>query len=104
MGSGTTTVRISKETHEKIAALAAEMEIPMSTVIDRAVREYRTKVFWDRVDEQVAWTQEHDPASWAEYVAETRLLDNAIADRLEPEDFSQYELPEKGSESEGEAR
>jgi hypothetical protein len=94
-----TTIRVSTVTRDKIAQLAEQEGRPMTSVIDDAVADYETKQFWQTLREQIERTRREDPESWAEYLAETELFDNAAADGLGIDDIPPYTIAENPYES-----
>ncbi|GAA1309399.1 hypothetical protein Psi02_26490 [Planotetraspora silvatica] len=94
-----TTIRVTTLTRDKIAHIAEQEGRPMTAVIDDAVADYETKMFWQTLREQIERTQREDPESWAEYVAETELFDNAAADGLGTDDIPSYTIAENPHES-----
>jgi homoaconitase/3-isopropylmalate dehydratase large subunit len=90
---GTVTVRVSTATRDCIAELAAEKGASMASVVDEAVRDYRRKRFFERLNEAVERTRA-DPEAWADYQAEVAIFDNAAGDGLGSDDIPAYDLPE----------
>jgi hypothetical protein len=56
----------------------------MQAVLDKAVEEYRRRLFWERVD-AAAGDLRKDSAAWEEEMAERRAWDATLADGLEDE-------------------
>ncbi len=88
---GTTTVRITEETHQTLRELANTTHQSMAEVIAKAVELYEEHRFWDEVDEAYAriWA---DPQLTAEELAERAAWDVTLMDGLQ--DFP-YEDGEK---------
>lgn len=63
------TIRISRSTHDKLIALSEETGLTMSTIVDRAVQEFRRTKFWEDYHAAYAALRD-DPAAWAEYMRE----------------------------------
>lgn len=59
----------------------------MTAIIERAIADYEHKRFVAEFHTAVRRTMA-DPAVWADYQAETAILDDAAGDRLGPEEFS----------------
>ena len=58
------TVRISEATHKVLSELARREQVPMQTVLDRAIETYRRHRFLDAVNETYAALQS-DSRTWA---------------------------------------
>jgi predicted transcriptional regulator len=69
-----TTIRVSVKTRDRIAALARRAGEPMTAIIDQAIREMEKKHRWQHVAEQMEHTQKEDPQAWADYLAESELV------------------------------
>jgi hypothetical protein len=54
----------------------------LTGALARAVKAYERELFMDQLNAGFAALRA-DPKAWAEYVAETRLFDNASSDGLE---------------------
>jgi hypothetical protein len=63
------TIRISKETHQILRQLANEAGTSMTTVLEAAVREYRTNKYWEEFHAGYA-ALKADPEKWADYQKE----------------------------------
>ena len=77
-------VRISESTHAALRSLAAEGGDTMQAVLDKAVEEYRRRLFWERV-EAAAGDLRKDTAAVEEELTERRAWDATLADGLEDE-------------------
>lgn len=77
-----TTVRVSTQTRDRLAALAAATGNKMSQVIDEAVTEYERQVFWQAFDDGYQRLDD-DPAALAALDAERRGEAPSLADGLE---------------------
>lgn len=82
VAAGTTTVRVSVETHEKLRWLADEMGAPLQQVLDKAVELYRRQVFLEKANEEYARLRA-DPEAWAEELAERELWERAGLEDLQ---------------------
>ncbi len=85
---GTTTVRVSHQTHATLKRLAEELGTPITSVVDGAVERYRRDIFLRGASEEYARLRS-DPAAWAEELAERRVWDAALKDGLEPEEWTE---------------
>jgi len=74
-------VRISESTHATLRSLAAEGGETMQAVLDKAIEEYRRRLFWERV-ENAAGDLRKDSAAWEEELAERRAWDATLLDDL----------------------
>jgi predicted DNA-binding protein len=90
---GTVTVRVSTATRDRIAEVAREDGKPMAAVIEEAIRDYRRKRFFERLNEAVERTRS-DPDEWADYQAEVAMFDRVAGDGLGNDDVPAYDLPE----------
>jgi hypothetical protein len=56
----------------------------MQDVLERALAEYRKRLFWEQAERDFQALRE-DPEAWNEEVAERERWDAALLDGLEPE-------------------
>lgn len=77
-------VRISESTHAALRSLANEQGDTMQAVLDKAVEEYRRRLFWERVD-AAAGDLRKNTAAWEEEQTEQSAWDATVADGLEDE-------------------
>ena len=77
-----TTMRVSKQTRDRVSALAAVTGRNMSQVLDEAVAEYERHVFWQAFEEGYERLNE-DPSARAEVEAEQRTEAPSLSDGLE---------------------
>ena len=77
-------VRVSESTHDTLRSLAVEGGETMQAVLDKAIEDYRRRLFWERVD-AAAGDLRKDSAAWEEELTERRAWDATLADRLEDE-------------------
>ncbi len=78
---GTTTIRITGETHARLRELAAQEGATLQAVLDRAVEAYRRQCFLDGLADDFARLRAN-PEAWAEEQAEREVWDSALADGL----------------------
>lgn len=76
------TVRISEATRASLRSLAFEAGETMQAVIDKAVEDYRRRLFWERVD-SAASDLRTDSAAWDEELAQRQAWDVTLGDGLE---------------------
>jgi predicted transcriptional regulator len=77
-----TTIRVSKQTHDLLRRLAAATGEPLQRVLERAVENYRREQFFAELDAAYARLQA-DPAAWEEELTERRELEGTLADGLD---------------------
>ncbi len=82
VAAGTTTVRVSVETHENLRWLAEELGAPLQQALDKAVEQYRRQVFLEKANEEYARLRA-DPEAWAEELAERELWERAGLEDLQ---------------------
>jgi predicted transcriptional regulator len=81
-----TTVRISKEAHEKLAKLANDNSVTMTEILDRAVEAFRKKLFFDKLRRQ-GEALRADKQAWREFRSEIEDLEQGtIKDGLDAEE------------------
>ena len=75
----TTTIRVSEETRDRLAALAESTGRPMTRVLDEAVDALERRVFFDQLNRRFEELRQ-DPESWEEIEAERRGEERARGD------------------------
>ena len=85
----TTTVRVSRTTHARLRALAAQNGEPLTEVLDRAVEQEERRQFWRQFHEAVERLRA-DPQRWTAYRAESADLGGTVLDGLEPDEDWQF--------------
>lgn len=100
MDSRTTTIRVSVKTRDRIAALARKAGEPMTAIIDQAIREMERKHRWQHVADQMERTRREDPQAWADYLAESALVQGPASrpTRIAPEWEGLITFPEERDE------
>jgi predicted transcriptional regulator len=76
------TVRISRSTHEILQGLAVKLRLPMTAIIDEAVREYQRRKFWEAFDTSCASLKANTKAL-ASYQREAAVWESMSADGLD---------------------
>ena len=84
MQTGSVNVRITKQTHQQLAALAKENGLSMQSILDRAVEVYRRQSFLEALNADFA-TLRTKPKEWAEEMEERKLWEQTLEDGLEQE-------------------
>ena len=74
-----TTIRVSKETRDRLAAVAASTGRPMTRVLDEAVDALERRVFFDRLNRRYGELGQDDEAR-AEIEAERGVEEGALKD------------------------
>lgn len=78
-----TTVRVSDDTHARLAALATSTGRKMQTVLQEAIETYEAAVFWKAFND--GYTRlANDPGAWAEIQDERAVQQRALSDRIDP--------------------
>jgi hypothetical protein len=77
------TVRITEASHQILKKLADETGQTMMEVLNKALDAYRRKLFFEQMNIGYA-EMKADPEEWAEHLAERRLWDATLMDRLDP--------------------
>lgn len=81
---GTTTIRISEQTHRTLARLAREAGTPMNEVVEQAIELYRRQRIIREANEAYSALRA-DPEAWAEVQAERTAWEATLADGLDHE-------------------
>jgi len=74
-----TTIRVSEETRDRLAAIAASTGEPMTKVAADAVEALERRVFFDRFNEGYR-TLRDDPDAWSEIMSERRIEEGTVGD------------------------
>ncbi len=80
--STSTTIRVSFETRNRLAALADEAHQPMTAALEEALDALERRRFFDSVNERYAELRA-DPEAWRVIEAERALEANALGDGLD---------------------
>ncbi len=83
MQPGSINVRVTKQTHQQLAALAQENGLSMQTILDQAVEAYRRQSFLEALNADFVALKTHSE-DWAEEQEERKLWEQTLADGLEP--------------------
>ena len=78
------TVRISERSRELLRELARHTDMTMQSVIERALLEYRKRLFWNRAEEEFK-TMRENPEAWNEEISEREHWDTSLMDGFEAE-------------------
>jgi hypothetical protein len=79
------TVPVSEKANRTLEALAQQTGHSILDILDRAVEEYRRKVFLDAVNAGYAALRA-DPQAWAEVEQERRSMAGSLMDGLDPKE------------------
>lgn len=80
----TTTIRVTPETHDILRTLAGQENLPIQSVVHKAVSEYRRRQILAQGNAAYAALRA-DPASWAEELEERQAWEATLADGLDGE-------------------
>lgn len=81
MTATTTTIRVSTETHQRLATLAETLDVPLAEATARAAKLLVDHVFWEQTHAAYA-AMRADPVASAEFDAEHELW-SSLPDGLE---------------------
>lgn len=80
-----TTVRISEASRDVLRELSRSTCATMQEVMEKALLEYKKRLFWDQAAQDFTALGE-DPEAWRTELAERELWDATLGDGLDPED------------------
>ena len=80
--TGSVNVRVNRQTHQQLTALARESDLPMQTILDLAVEAYRRQSFLEALNADFAALRAQ-AEDWAEEMEERQLWEQTLADGLE---------------------
>lgn len=92
--TATTSIRIGRETHERLKAIAEKESSSLGRVIEELLTRYEREEFRRHMQEDFRKLRE-DPIAWADYRAETELWDQTIGDGLENEPPYYDDVPDQ---------
>ena len=78
------TIRISEGSRATLRELSASQGEPMQTVLDKAIEDYRRKVFLERLNAAFQALRD-DPEAWKEEEEERALFEGTLMDGLSEE-------------------
>ena len=76
------TVRISPKAHQALKDLSSMTGEPMPAVLDKAIEDYRRRVFLEGLSQDFAALRQ-DPKKWDDELSERKVWDAALSDGLE---------------------
>jgi predicted transcriptional regulator len=79
------TVPISEVSHQALQELARQTSQPVEAILDRAIEDYRRKVFFETLNAGYAALRA-DPQAWAEELEERKVGDATLMDGLDPDE------------------
>ena len=85
------TIQVSPQAQNAIHQLSVKTARPAGEIVERAVEELRRKLLFEEANATYAALQQQ-PDLWREIEQEDAAWDVTLADGLEPEDWSEYEL------------
>jgi predicted transcriptional regulator len=77
-----TTIRVSEQTRDRLAALADATERPMTRVLDDAVDALERRVFFEKFNRRYQKLRD-DSEVWAQIEAERRIEESTVGDTSE---------------------
>jgi hypothetical protein len=80
-----TTVRIDRQSYASLQELASSAGETMQSILERAIKEYQAKRFWEEMDSAYRSLQA-DPAAWKEECNERRIWDATLMDGLDADE------------------
>ena len=80
-GASSTTIRISRETHDLLKRIASQQSESMQNVLDAALAKYRQYIMMSELNEDFAKLRK-DKQAWKEELEERKLWDRTIGDGL----------------------
>ena len=72
MQSGSVNVRVTRQTHQQLTALAKENGLSIQTIVDRAVEAYRRQTFIEALNADFAALRAHSE-EWAEELEDRKF-------------------------------
>src|SRR5438067_487242 len=81
----TPTISISEASHRVLRELAEQTDQTMGEVLERALDDYRRKVFFQGLAADFA-ALKADPEAWADELEERRLWEATLTDGLDPDE------------------
>jgi len=82
MAAASTTVRVTRETRERLARLAESRGLTTPDLIEELAKRSEEDALLDRMNAHYEALRS-DPSAWEEHVRERELWDNTLADGLE---------------------
>jgi predicted transcriptional regulator len=76
------TIRVSRSTHERLRALAAQLNTTIMAVVDEAAQDLQRKHFWADFNASCE-ALKADPEAWADLQREDAAWETTLADGLE---------------------
>src|SRR5271156_949908 len=79
------TIRIREASHQILKELAEQTGETMMDVLDKALEDYRRKLFFEQMNAGYAELRA-DPEAWAKHLAERKLWDTTLMDGLDADE------------------
>ncbi len=86
-----TTIRIRDETRDRLQALSAREQRPVSAIVEEAVLRYDDSRFWADFRRAAAVEATDHPTAWALHRADTAAWDDTLTDALTMGDGDEIE-------------
>lgn len=84
---GNASVRVSRATHEQIRGMSEQTGLAMQRVVEKAIRELETRLFWEATNDAYASLRE-DKKAWAKELSDREAWATTLADGLETADHA----------------
>jgi len=82
MSAQSSTVRVSAKTKRQLRALANQTKLTLGAILERAVEQYRRRIFVQRANASYAALRK-DKRAWRHQTAERRAWDETLSDGLD---------------------
>ena len=79
-------VPISEKAYKTLLNLSEENEIPMTTALETAIKEYDRHLFFKAAEKAYRELQS-DPVAWAEELAERKLWETTLMDGIDTDEI-----------------
>ena len=81
----TTTVRIDRQVYGTLQRIASSAGESVQGALERAIKDYETKRFWEQTDAAYRALRSDD-AAWREEIEERQLWDSTLMDGLDKDE------------------
>lgn len=78
-----TTVKVSRQTHDRLATAAKTRGISMRALLDELSRDAADAALMEQVAQQMRHMEEADPTAWAEYMREGQAWEEGTIEPLD---------------------
>jgi hypothetical protein len=81
----TSSIDVTDSTRDLLHAISQQTGKTIPEILDKAVEEYRRKIFFEGLDQDYA-ALKADPEAWAQELEERKLFENTLMDGLDPDE------------------